>query len=104
MGIVACCPATCCVAYFTKWATRVTGWAAARQDSFGRSPRPPKYSSAGVAAMRQVVERLGWTFRIGDRVIQAENDYNRDVFNGDLGVIEKMDGPFGMMAVRVVIV
>jgi exodeoxyribonuclease V alpha subunit len=54
--------------------------------------------------MRQVVERLGWTFRIADRVIQTENDYNRDVFNGDLGVIEKMDGPFGMMAVRVVIV
>ena len=33
------------------------------------------------------VQRFGWTFRIGDRVIQTENDYNRDVFNGDLGVI-----------------
>ncbi len=36
------------------------------------------------------VLRFGWTFRIGDRVIQTENDYNRDVFNGDLGVIEKI--------------
>ncbi len=37
------------------------------------------------------VERYGWTFRIGDRVIQTENDYDRDVFNGDLGVIEKIN-------------
>jgi exodeoxyribonuclease V alpha subunit len=34
---------------------------------------------------------FGWTFRIGDRVIQTENDYNRDVFNGDLGIIEKIN-------------
>lgn len=37
------------------------------------------------------VQRFGWTYRIGDRVIQTENDYNRDVFNGDLGVIEKIN-------------
>ena len=36
------------------------------------------------------VQRFGWTFRAGDRVIQVENNYNRDVFNGDLGVIEKI--------------
>ena len=37
------------------------------------------------------VQRFGWTFRVGDRVIQTENNYNRDVFNGDLGVIEKIN-------------
>ena len=37
------------------------------------------------------VQRFGWTFRLGDRVIQTENDYNRDVFNGDLGVIESIN-------------
>ena len=37
------------------------------------------------------VQRFGWTFRLGDRVIQTENDYNRDVFNGDLGVIERIN-------------
>ena len=37
------------------------------------------------------VERFGWTFRIGDRVIQTENDYDKDVFNGDLGVVEKIN-------------
>ncbi len=33
------------------------------------------------------VERYGWTFRVGDRVIQTENNYDRDVYNGDLGVV-----------------
>lgn len=37
------------------------------------------------------VQRFGWTFRVGDRVIQTENSYNRDVFNGDLGVIQKIN-------------
>jgi exodeoxyribonuclease V alpha subunit len=37
------------------------------------------------------IQRFGWTFRLGDRVIQTENDYNRDVFNGDLGLVEKIN-------------
>lgn len=37
------------------------------------------------------VQRFGWTFRIGDRVIQTENDYDRDVFNGDLGIVAKIN-------------
>ena len=37
------------------------------------------------------VERFGWTFRIGDRVIQTENNYDQDVFNGDLGIVEKIN-------------
>jgi exodeoxyribonuclease V alpha subunit len=37
------------------------------------------------------LERFGWKFRLGDRVIQTENDYERDVFNGDLGLVTKID-------------
>ncbi len=37
------------------------------------------------------VQRYGWSFRIGDRVIQIENNYDREVFNGDLGVIRNID-------------
>ena len=37
------------------------------------------------------VERFGWTYRAGDRVIQTVNNYDRDVFNGDLGVIENIN-------------
>ena len=38
-----------------------------------------------------VVERFGWRFQIRDKVIQTENDYDKDVFNGDVGMIEKID-------------
>ncbi len=37
------------------------------------------------------IERFGVKFRVGDRVIQTENNYQRDVFNGDLGFIEKIN-------------
>ena len=35
--------------------------------------------------------RGGMTLRVGDRVIQKVNDYDREVFNGDLGVIAAID-------------
>jgi exodeoxyribonuclease V alpha subunit len=31
-------------------------------------------------------------FRRGDKVMQLKNDYDRNVFNGDIGVIETIDG------------
>ncbi|MBD2157035.1 ATP-dependent RecD-like DNA helicase [Leptolyngbya sp. FACHB-16] len=31
------------------------------------------------------------TLRVGDRILQLKNDYNREVFNGDLGVITAID-------------
>ncbi len=37
------------------------------------------------------VQRFGWTFRVGDRVIQTQNNYDRDVFNGDLGTVDKIN-------------
>ena len=37
------------------------------------------------------VERFGWKFREGDRVMQTENDYDKDVFNGDVGIVAKVD-------------
>lgn len=37
------------------------------------------------------VERFGWTFRVGDRVIQTENNYNKEVFNGDVGSIRSIE-------------
>ena len=37
------------------------------------------------------VEKFGWTFRPRDKVIQTENDYDKDVFNGDIGQIVKID-------------
>jgi exodeoxyribonuclease V alpha subunit len=37
------------------------------------------------------VQRFGWTFRVGDKVMQTENNYQREVFNGDLGRIASID-------------
>jgi exodeoxyribonuclease V alpha subunit len=37
------------------------------------------------------VERFGWRFQMGDKVIQTENNYDKDVFNGDIGMIERID-------------
>ncbi|APX84521.1 recombinase RecD [Methylorubrum extorquens] len=37
------------------------------------------------------VERFGWRFAPGDRVMETRNDYDRDVFNGDLGTISAID-------------
>jgi len=37
------------------------------------------------------VERYGWRFQLGDKVIQTENDYDKDVFNGDIGIVERID-------------
>jgi exodeoxyribonuclease V alpha subunit len=33
-------------------------------------------------ADQPVVEKFGWQFRPRDKVIQTENDYDKDVFNG----------------------
>jgi exodeoxyribonuclease V alpha subunit len=40
---------------------------------------------------RPRVERFGWTFTPGDKVMQVANDYGREVFNGDLGVVRRID-------------
>jgi len=45
------------------------------------------------------VERFGWTFCPGDKVMQVTNDYDRDVFNGDLGIIMGIDMEEGALTV-----
>ena len=37
------------------------------------------------------LNRGGYTFRQGDRVMQLHNDYDKDVFNGDMGYIRRVD-------------
>ena len=37
------------------------------------------------------VERFGWTFAPGDKIMQIENDYDKDVYNGDIGYIDDVD-------------
>ena len=37
------------------------------------------------------VERFGWRFAPGDKVMQIANDYEKEVFNGDVGTIDAID-------------
>jgi len=37
------------------------------------------------------VERFGWTYAPSDKVMQIENDYDKEVYNGDLGIVARID-------------
>src|SRR5215212_6573663 len=43
------------------------------------------------------VERFGWRFSPGDRVMETQNDYDREVFNGDLGTVVRIDEEEGTL-------
>jgi exodeoxyribonuclease V alpha subunit len=45
------------------------------------------------------IERFGWTFCPGDKVMQVENDYDRDVYNGDVGIVRYIDPEEGDLVV-----
>jgi exodeoxyribonuclease V alpha subunit len=55
------------------------------------NPRPPE---------EPFVEKFGWQFRLSDKVIQTENDYEKEVFNGDIGQIIKLDPLENQLTVR----
>ena len=46
------------------------------------------------------IERFGWTFAPGDKVMQVENDYDREVYNGDIGRIDDVDPEPGEVTVH----
>src|SRR5829696_5228533 len=46
------------------------------------------------------VERFGWRFSPGDRVMETQNDYDRDVFNGDLGTVARIYDEEGTLVVN----
>ena len=41
------------------------------------------------------IERFGWTFAPGDKVMQIENDYDKAVYNGDIGYVDDVDPDAG---------
>lgn len=46
------------------------------------------------------IKRGSVAFRVGDRVLQLRNNYDKEVFNGDLGWVEELDADSGELAVR----
>ncbi len=47
-----------------------------------------------------VAEKFGWHFRPRDKVIQTQNNYDKEVYNGDLGFVERVDLEEGELTVR----
>ena len=45
------------------------------------------------------VEKFGTTFAIGDKVMQIENDYDKEVYNGDIGYVGTIDLELGEMTI-----
>jgi exodeoxyribonuclease V alpha subunit len=46
------------------------------------------------------VEKFGSQFRLRDKVIQTENDYDKEVFNGDIGQVAAIDREETLLKVR----
>jgi exodeoxyribonuclease V alpha subunit len=51
-------------------------------------------------ADRAEVERFGTKFRVGDKVLQTRNNYDKDVFNGDIGRIVAIDAEERQVAIE----
>jgi exodeoxyribonuclease V alpha subunit len=45
------------------------------------------------------IEKFGSTYGVGDKVIQTVNNYDKEVFNGDIGNISKIDLEDGLLTI-----
>ena len=63
--------------------------------------RQPEPAAAGGADHgRAGVERGARSLRVGDKVMQVRNDYDKEVWNGDSGVIDSIDAEATTLYVR----
>ena len=46
------------------------------------------------------VEKYGWKFAVKDKVMQTSNDYDKDIYNGDIGMIEKINQIDGEISIN----
>jgi exodeoxyribonuclease V alpha subunit len=73
---------------------------------------PVNRGPVGTAALNQALQavlnpspavafaRAGVRFGVGDKVMQTENDHAREVYNGDLGIIQSIDTNARLLEVR----
>ena len=43
--------------------------------------------------------RFGWTYAPGDKVLQTVNNYEKDVYNGDIGQVAQVDPEEGQVEI-----
>ena len=71
---------------------------------------PMHKGAAGIISLNQVlqealnpnpdgIENMGSTYRPGDKVMHLKNNYQKDVFNGDIGIISAIDRKNGVLSV-----
>ncbi|MDP3073085.1 MAG: AAA family ATPase [Opitutaceae bacterium] len=64
------------------------------------NPGPAFGSPAGAGTRRPTSIRAGGTeFRVGDKVIQLRNNYDKGIFNGDIGTVVSADPATGALEV-----
>jgi exodeoxyribonuclease V alpha subunit len=66
----------------------------------GTGPGPGPGASPAPGAGGSELVRGERVFRRGDKVMQLRNDYDKSVFNGDIGVIAAIDGEGGVISVE----
>lgn len=43
------------------------------------------------------IERGGRVFKVGDKIMQLRNNYDKDVYNGDIGFVSRVDSEAGLL-------
>jgi exodeoxyribonuclease V alpha subunit len=61
------------------------------------APPAPRWRGPG-AAGGAVLKTAGGTYETGDKIIQLRNNYDKDLFNGDIGVVTAIDPTGGTLA------
>ena len=57
---------------------------------------PPEHTvfikgRGGVVMPKECLRRSGYVFRTDDKVMQIKNNYDKDVYNGDIGIVESVN-------------
>lgn len=64
----------------------------ALQDALNPPDREIFIKGRGKTMMpKECLHRSGYAFRAGDKVMQIRNNYDKEVFNGDIGIIESVN-------------
>ena len=61
---------------------------------------PLAVAGGGAEASGSILKSRGRSFALSDKVMQVRNDYERDVWNGDVGLVVKVDQEEGTLTVR----
>jgi len=59
-------------------------------EGYGRA-QAGRYGGTAAGGEDASLSRGGYTYRVGDRIMQIRNNYDKDVYNGDIGTVTAVD-------------